>query len=109
ALLHEPWSNVVSVSLGILVVVTTGLRRVYNWRDTWVRYTGACVDLATASVKYRYKVEPFDDNEVPPTYPKRDQRLVERVREIEEAESRGWMASSTTHSAETKPGSGATQ
>ena len=109
AILQEPWSKAVSVILGILVVITTGLRRTYNWRDNWVRYTGACIELATASVKYKYKINPYhedesagervlkDDtgNEVKIQISKRDQCLVKKVREIEESESKGWMASSS--------------
>jgi hypothetical protein len=92
ALLAEPWSTVLGVCLGICVVINTGLRRVFTWKENWIRFTGACVELATASMYYRHKIAPYDADD--PAL--REQALATRIRQIEETESRSWMTSNAS-------------
>ena len=74
----------VPAALGALVVVLAGLRSVYRWHEDWLRFTEALVQLETAKQLYIHCASPYDGED-------RDALLVRRVREIESAETHGWV------------------
>ena len=71
--------------LGAVVVVITGLRSVFRWRDSWTRFTGAFLELETARQLYLAGAAPYASDD-------RDVRLMERVLQIRTAETLGWIA-----------------
>jgi hypothetical protein len=71
--------------LGAVVVVLSGLRTLFNWRENWSRFAVAASGLKAEIRTYAVGGEPYDD---PAT---RDARLVDRVNAIERAEVQGWI------------------
>jgi hypothetical protein len=71
--------------LGAVVVVLTGLRSIFRWRDSWTRFTEAYLQLETARQLYlaRAGIYAKDDRAV---------RLMQRVTEIKTTETLGWIA-----------------
>ena len=76
----------VTAVLGAVVVVLTGLRSIFTWQDDWLRFTEAWQQLQFARTRYVHGLAPYDD---PAT---RDATLVQRVQEIQAAETRGWLS-----------------
>jgi hypothetical protein len=74
----------VPAALGAVLVILTGFRSLFRWRDNWVRFTQASVELETARQLYLVGAAPYDGED-------RDAVLVQRVREIEATETRGWV------------------
>jgi hypothetical protein len=70
--------------LGAVIVVLTGMRRVYHHDVNWRRFTDACVEIETARRFYVQQIEPYDDPA------RRDERLIRRIREIESQETASW-------------------
>jgi hypothetical protein len=81
-------SRVVPAVLGGVVVVLTGLRRVFQWRENWLRFSAACGQLETARQLYAQRTDKYADND-------RDACLVREVCEIETAETQGWIRTRT--------------
>jgi hypothetical protein len=71
--------------LGAVTVVLTGVRQVFRWRENWQRFTTTCALLQNEYDFYVVGDDKYADEN-------RDQRLVRRVREIEMAETTGWVA-----------------
>jgi Protein of unknown function (DUF4231) len=71
--------------LGAFVVVLTGLRCIFRWRDSWTRFTEAYLQLETARQLYlaRAGIYAADD---------RNTKLVQRVGEVRTTETLGWIA-----------------
>jgi hypothetical protein len=65
--------------------VLTGLRKIFDWHDNWLAYTGAWLELRSAI--YTYRLLPED---------RRDERermeLVNRVNEVAASETSRWSA-----------------
>lgn len=78
------YSSSVTVLLGTAVVILTGLRPIFRWRDDWVRFTEASMQLITELELYRFRVGYYEAAD-------RDQRLIQQVRSIEAAETQGWL------------------
>jgi hypothetical protein len=70
--------------LGGLVVVITGLRSIFGWRDNWLRYSEAIGQLEIERVRYQYQVGPYSLGNA-------DALLAETVKEIELSETQGWV------------------
>lgn len=77
-------ASIAPASLGAVVVVLTGLRTLFNWHDNWLRFTSACTELRTEEVKLRHRLAPYAGDDARAL-------LALRVREIEAAETQGWM------------------
>jgi hypothetical protein len=80
--------------LGVTVVIVTGLRQIFRWHENWMRFTEASVQLITERELYKAHAANYAPDD-------RDVRLVRRVRQIEEEETRGWM---TLRKSATPPG-----
>jgi Protein of unknown function (DUF4231) len=75
----------VSAVLGSVVVVLTGLRTIFRWREDWPRFTQACSQLSAERDFYLARAGQYAGAD-------RDAQLIERVGEIEAAETAGWVA-----------------
>lgn len=80
-------SRVVPAVLGGGVVVVTGLRRIYNWQENWARFTGVRALLQTEHARFVHRREPYDAADEA----ENEAALALRVRDIEEAETQGWL------------------
>jgi hypothetical protein len=87
-------------ALGAVVVVLTGLRTVFQWRDDWLGFTDACARLKTQRAFYEGRVGEYTGGD-------RDERLVQRVREIEGAETATWATLRRNAGAQRDVGGGA--
>ena len=72
--------------LGAAATVLVGFRAVFHWRENWDRGSIASSLLETEMRSYAAEVPPYDD---PATC---DQLLVEKINEIEKAETQGWSS-----------------
>ena len=70
--------------LGALVVVLTGIRRIFSSHENWQRFIDASLALATERALYVHGFTPYADAGT------RDERLLRRVREVETQETAGW-------------------
>jgi hypothetical protein len=70
--------------LGALVVVLTGVRRIFGSHENWQRFIDASLALASERALYVHGFTPYADAG------SRDERLLRRVREIETQETAGW-------------------
>lgn len=70
--------------LGAVVVVLTGLRPIFRWREDWLRFTQACNQLLTERDLYTARADEYAGDD-------RDVRLIRRIRDIETAETAGWV------------------
>jgi Protein of unknown function (DUF4231) len=75
----------VPAALGAVVVVLTGLRSVFRWRDSWTRFTEAFLQLETARQLYVARAGPYSGEDC-------DIRLTQRVTQIRTTETLGWIA-----------------
>jgi hypothetical protein len=73
--------------LGGAVVVVTGLRRIFNWQEDWSRFTGVCAVLETERTKFKHGRQPYNKTD----QAENEAQLAMKVREIEEAETQGWI------------------
>jgi Protein of unknown function (DUF4231) len=71
--------------LGAIVVLLTGLRTVFHWRDNWMRFTFACREIKAEMRIYDLGAYPYDD---PAT---RDAVLTAKINDVEKAETSSWM------------------
>jgi hypothetical protein len=76
----------VTALLGAVVVVLTGLRSIFTWQDDWLRCTEAWQQLQFARTRYVHSLPPYDVEDT------RDALLVQRVQEVQTAETRGWLS-----------------
>ncbi len=74
----------VTAGLGVLVVVLTGMRQLFRWRENWIRNTDTCSRLSTERTLYAVRERPYNGDDC-------DQQLVTRVRYIEAAATETWM------------------
>jgi Protein of unknown function (DUF4231) len=74
--------------LGGAVVVLTGLRTVFHWRENWLRFSAACGQLETARQLYAQRTGNYAGSD-------RDAALVGEICAIELAETQGWIRSRT--------------
>lgn len=81
-------SRGVPAVLGGVVVVLTGLRVVFQWRENWLRFSAACGQLETARQLYAQRTDRYAAED-------RDVELVREVRAIETAETQGWVRART--------------
>lgn len=72
--------------LGAAATVLVGFRAVFHWRENWDRGSIASSLLATEMRSYAAAVPPYDDPA------KADRLLVEKINEIEKAETQGWSS-----------------
>jgi Protein of unknown function (DUF4231) len=79
---HRSW---VTAVLGALVVVLTGVRRIYNWQEDWIRFTDACARLKTERQLFAHHIEPYDG-------PDAEALLIRTVRRIETEETSSWKS-----------------
>ena len=70
--------------LGALVVVLTGIRRIFSSHENWQRFIDASLALASERALYVHGLRPYVDAG------SRDEQLIRRVREIETQETAGW-------------------
>jgi hypothetical protein len=70
--------------LGALVVVLTGIRRIFSSHENWQRFIDASLALASERALYVHGFAPYADVGT------RDERLLRRVREVETQETAGW-------------------
>ena len=70
--------------LGALVVVLTGIRRIFGSHENWQRFVDASIALTTERQLYVHGFTPYADAGT------RDEQLIRRVREIETQETAGW-------------------
>lgn len=82
AVVSERW---VTALVGAIVVVLTGLRSIFSWQEDWLRFTETWQQLQFARTRYVNRLPPYDDDAT------RVSRLVDRVQEIQAAETRGWL------------------
>jgi hypothetical protein len=75
----------VPATLGAVVVVIVGLRRVYSWHEDWLRFSEACEDLKRERLAYETGADPYSGKE-------RDALLMARMMDIETAETQRWQA-----------------
>jgi hypothetical protein len=75
----------VPAALGAVVVVLTGLRSVFRWRDSWTRFTEAFLQLETERRLYLAHAGAYAGEDC-------DVVLTERVTQIRTAETLGWLA-----------------
>lgn len=80
-------NQVLPAVLGGAVVVVTGLRRIYNWQENWARFSGVRALLETEGTKFKHRREPYDNTD----HAENEALLAMKVREIEEAETQGWL------------------
>jgi hypothetical protein len=80
-----PNNGLPAAVLGGLVVVLTGLRKIFHWDENYIRFTEACSALVAARRQYRVGSPPYQD---PGT---RDHELVKVINMVEERETRGWV------------------
>jgi hypothetical protein len=73
----------VPAALGVLVVVLTGFRQLFRWHEDWLRFTEICMKLRIEHARYDTREAEYAGDD-------RDQRLVQRVRELEAAETTTW-------------------
>jgi hypothetical protein len=71
-------------ALGAVVVVLTGMRRVFHHDENWRRFTDACVQIETARRFYVQGIKPYDDPQ------RRDELLIRHIRQIESQETASW-------------------
>jgi Protein of unknown function (DUF4231) len=90
----------VPAALGVLVVVLGGVRPIFRWREDWFRFTDACAQLETERRLYDERIGRYDGA-------RRDQELVRQVREIETAETQGWLRMRRSSDAKEDDGDGA--
>ncbi len=81
----------IPAALGVLVVVLTGFRQLFRWHEDWLRFTEICMKLRIERARY-------DAREAEYAHDDRDQRLVQRVRELEAVETATWAAMRQTKS-----------
>jgi hypothetical protein len=77
-------SSIIAALLGAVVVILTGLRQVFHWRDNYVRFTGACLALKSECRRYSVGQPPYDDEA------NRARNLIEALNRIEAEETHGW-------------------
>lgn len=75
----------IPAALGVLVVVLTGFRQLFRWHEDWLRFTEICMKLRTERARYDARDAEYARDD-------RDQRLVQRVRELEAVETATWAA-----------------
>lgn len=75
----------VPAALGVLVVVLTGFRQLFRWHEDWLRFTEICMKLRIERARYDAREAEYAGGD-------RDQRLVQRVRELEAVETASWAA-----------------
>lgn len=80
-------NRAVPAVLGGGVVVVTGLRRIFNWQENWARFTGAHALLTTEQTRFLHHRPPYDSADAG----ENEAVLALKVREIEEAETQGWL------------------
>jgi hypothetical protein len=83
AVVTEPW---VTALIGAIVVVLTGMRSIFSWQEDWLRFTEAWQQLQFARTLYVNRLPPYDDDATRVT------RIVNRVQEVQAAETSGWLA-----------------
>ena len=84
AALAWPGNGVPAAVLGGIVVVLTGLRQVFHWQESYVRFTWACQTLKQERRRYDVGEPPYNDPALC------DRKLMEVVNTVEAPETQGW-------------------
>jgi hypothetical protein len=71
--------------LGALVVVFGGLRTLFRWHDNWIRYIETVVQLEAEWARFRHRLGDY-------ARPDREATFVQAVKQLELAETQGWMS-----------------
>jgi hypothetical protein len=72
--------------LGALVVVISGVRSLFNWRDNYIRFSWSREAVERERRKYLTSTEPYTDPDV------RDKALAAAITSIESEEMTQWLA-----------------
>ena len=71
--------------LGALVVILAGLRAIFHWQETYLRFSGAREAVKTQRRLYAIGAAPYDDLAT------RDAELTREITRIEQEETAGWI------------------
>jgi hypothetical protein len=82
ALASQKW---IPAALGAVVVVIVGLRRVYSWHEDWLRFSATYSLLKREQLAFRTGDPRYIRSD-------RDSVLMNRMMDIEQAETEGWAA-----------------
>ena len=85
----SPHNALVPALLGALVVVLSGLRAIFHWKDNYLRFSGAREAVERERRLYHTEAPPYSDPAV------REQLLAQAVSRIEQEEMSGWIKVAT--------------
>jgi hypothetical protein len=86
-----PGNTIVPAVLGASIVVITGMRSAFHWRENYLRYNVAREAVEVERRLYHTRSAPY---EKPDT---RDQVLVEKISRIERDEMASWLTIASTN------------
>jgi hypothetical protein len=81
-----------AAAVGAVVVALTGLRVVFHWHDNWTRFSLAANTLNNHIRLYLLGINPYAEDD-------KDQKLIEKVNDVERRETRDWAGLSSPGSA----------
>ncbi|MBB4893521.1 hypothetical protein FHS39_002552 [Streptomyces olivoverticillatus] len=79
-------SSLVSGTLGGTIVLLSGIRLIFRWRENWVRSATTYVAIERELMEWRYKRPPYDGLDA-------SGQLVDRVTQLVQLETSAWATS----------------
>ena len=86
-----PSSTAPAAVIGAVLVIVSGLRSVFHWRDNYLRYSQAREAIDALRRRYDVGAAPYDNLDT------RERLLVEAVTSIEQNEMSSWIQLTTEH------------